>query len=418
MPFIRPAFVCLLSLFLAVSVLAQEEPANVPATLDDAKTFDEVRNYLTREADKINQRRLVEKKRVLAIAELYMPVSEKMLEFAESAADKRLAYMIRYYAHSNLIMAEVEGAEQKMETFLSELSLKEEISEEHEEALRLQYLMLQTSMGTMGAQSKLEAYVRELTAKEQTAGRIQILQSVPFFSHITFEVEARQAEVSAENFSKFKTALQARINQAPNFFGASVSLGFDVARANNIPTEQFAKEVSEFIQSPQCRLSEAKKKELLAALEGMVRLAPGVDPKLYGKTLDDKDFKWESLREKNNEKYVLIKFTATWCGPCKAMIPDMLEAYEKYHDKGLEIISVYIEEQASDPVAAVRKNVEDAKLPWIILSEALTVKADQPAHGEYYGIYGVPRIVLTDKEGKIMPLAHGEWKAKLAEIFE
>ena len=123
----------------------------------------------------------------------------------------------------------------------------------------------------------------------------------------------------------------------------------------------------------------------------------GTDFPLYGKTLNDEDFDWESLRG----KYVLVTFTATWCGPCQGEIPGMLEAYEKYHDKGLEIVSVYIWQREPDPAAEVKNYVEKKKLPWIILSEALTEKAGQPPQGKTFDIEGVPTMLLVDKEGKV-----------------
>jgi len=142
----------------------------------------------------------------------------------------------------------------------------------------------------------------------------------------------------------------------------------------------------------------------------------GSDVTLYGKTLDNVDFDWESLRG----QYVLIKFTATWCPPCQAAIPGMLEAYKKYHDKGFEIVSVYVRERPPDPVATVRQFVEREKLPWIILSEELSKWAGQPEYKEAFHPKGVPTMLLVDKKGKLMiPPTHGsEWKAKLAEIFE
>jgi thiol-disulfide isomerase/thioredoxin len=123
----------------------------------------------------------------------------------------------------------------------------------------------------------------------------------------------------------------------------------------------------------------------------------GTDFNLYGKTLNDEDFDWESLRG----KYVLVKFTATWCGPCQGEIPGMLKAYEQYHDKGLEIVSVYIWQREPDPVATVKKYVEEKKLPWIIVSESLTVKSGQPPYRETFGIQRVPTMLLVDKEGKV-----------------
>jgi thiol-disulfide isomerase/thioredoxin len=181
-----------------------------------------------------------------------------------------------------------------------------------------------------------------------------------------------------------------------------------------------------YIQSPVFKLSAEKKEETVARLEKMLRVTFGIDPKLYGKTLDDEDFDWASLRG----KYVLIKFTATWCGPCQAEISGMLEAYKKYHNKGFEIVSVYVwqdryNDDNLDPVEMVKKHVEEKKLPWIILSEALTEKANQPKQGDVYVARGIPVMVLVDKEGKIMMTdartfhyVDDALNKKLAEIFK
>jgi len=131
--------------------------------------------------------------------------------------------------------------------------------------------------------------------------------------------------------------------------------------------------------------------------EEIQRIYVGADFPLYGKTINDEDFVGESLQG----KYVLVKFTATWCGPCKGEIPGMLEAYEKYHDKGLEIVSVYIWQQESDPVTAVKSYVEKEKLPWIIVSEALTEKSGQPPQSKFFRIQEVPTMLLLDEVGDI-----------------
>ena len=143
---------------------------------------------------------------------------------------------------------------------------------------------------------------------------------------------------------------------------------------------------------------------------------------LYGKTVQNEDFDWGSLRG----KYVLVKFTATWCPPCKAEIPGMLEAYDKYHGKGLEIVSVYIwESNASGKdidkqIAGIKRSVQHEKLPWVILSEPQTVKANQPPQGDFFDIQGVPTMLLLDKDGNIITdNARGETlKWELKKLFE
>ena len=138
----------------------------------------------------------------------------------------------------------------------------------------------------------------------------------------------------------------------------------------------------------------------------------GSDFTLYGKTLDNEDFDWESFRG----KYVLVKFTATWCPPCIMAIPDMLDTYEKYRDKDFEIVSAYVFQHEADPVATVKRFVEQRNLPWIILSEALTAQAGLPPQGEAFGIEGVPTMVLVNKEGKVISI-NGDYKQELRKVF-
>jgi thiol-disulfide isomerase/thioredoxin len=142
-------------------------------------------------------------------------------------------------------------------------------------------------------------------------------------------------------------------------------------------------------------------------------LDDGGDFLLYGKTLDNKDFDWESLRG----KYVLVEFTATWCVYCKEELPHLLEAYEKYHEKGLKIVSVYIGEEEPFADVTVRNFVAEEKIPWIILSESLTVAAGLVPQGKHFGIVGIPTLVLVDKNGKVIPGGGANYKQELQKVF-
>jgi len=353
-------------LLFSASVSAQDKP------LSDAKTFAEVAAYAQQEMNKLNAAGVADpRERARSLADIYQSAGEKLMEVAENDMERRTAYSWKLNAFRNQIAAGVEGAEQKVEALLEEIAAHE-------------------------------------------SPQISSFASAYRFSQ--FNQRVGSTAPSRASFDALNDELKTWINQGNQPAGQIASVGLQIAERNRVPAEQFVKDLQTFVQSADCTLSDEQKKTLVMALEGVLRLAVGADPKLYGRTLDDKKFEWDKFREK---KYVLIKFTATWCGPCQMEIPGMIEAYEKYHAKGLEIVSVYMWQQEADPVAVVKNYVEEKKLPWTILSEALSKKAGDPEFGTFYNISGVPTMVLVDKEGKIiMTNARGVMlQNKLAEIF-
>ncbi|GHT40916.1 hypothetical protein FACS189443_1940 [Planctomycetales bacterium] len=179
------------------------------------------------------------------------------------------------------------------------------------------------------------------------------------------------------------------------------------------------KDILEFVESDQFDHPEAVKKSTVEAIEKNARRLLGADLKLYGKNVDGSDFDWASLRG----KYVIVKFTATWCGPCRGEIPGLISAYEKYHDKGLEIVSVYVWERGNDDNDKLNDDIKEfarkEKIDWRIISEPLTLKAGGQKIGEFYGVQSVPTMLLIDKDGKIIDTAaRGQHlQDRLAEIF-
>ena len=110
----------------------------------------------------------------------------------------------------------------------------------------------------------------------------------------------------------------------------------------------------------------------------------------------DPDGKMHKLSELVGEgKYVLVDFWASWCGPCRAEMPNVVEAYNLYHAKGFEVVGVSFDQKKEAWVKAIGQ----LKMPWLQISD---LKGWQCAASPIYKIDAIPDNILIDPEGKII----------------
>jgi thiol-disulfide isomerase/thioredoxin len=93
-------------------------------------------------------------------------------------------------------------------------------------------------------------------------------------------------------------------------------------------------------------------------------------------------------------KVVLIDFWATWCGPCIAELPRVLEAYKKFHEQGFEIIGISFDQDKE----ALEKMIKDRGMAWPQYFDGKGWKND---FGVKYNIHGIPAMWLVDKQGRL-----------------
>ncbi|WP_412984597.1 redoxin domain-containing protein [Pontimicrobium sp. IMCC45349] len=96
-------------------------------------------------------------------------------------------------------------------------------------------------------------------------------------------------------------------------------------------------------------------------------------------------------------KVTIIDFWASWCKPCRRENPNVVKLYEKYHDKGLEIISVSLDKEGQKNRWI--KAIEDDNLTWHNISN-LKFWSDPIA--KMYNVRSIPATFILDESGTIV----------------
>ena len=124
-------------------------------------------------------------------------------------------------------------------------------------------------------------------------------------------------------------------------------------------------------------------------------LSPGNKaPVFTGKLLDGKEVKFP---EDYKGKIVLMDFWATWCGPCVAELPNVVKAYGKYHDQGLEVLGVSLDKEDWEQKLAAFTKKKD--MPW---PQVYDGKYWGAAVAKLYGITAIPHMILVDGDSGVI----------------
>lgn len=142
-------------------------------------------------------------------------------------------------------------------------------------------------------------------------------------------------EESAELMDRFRTAVYKRQLQLIRENNDVEAVGSNLRMLTGIMSLEELEEVFNFL-TPHVRESPMTA-EVRKELEVMRRLRPGMlAPEIAATDINGKSFRLSDLRG----KYVILDFWASWCVPCRAGNPHLIELWNKYHAKGLEIVCI------------------------------------------------------------------------------
>ena len=131
-----------------------------------------------------------------------------------------------------------------------------------------------------------------------------------------------------------------------------------------------------------------------------------------GETLDGEVVRSVDLR--SNNRYLLVEFWASWCGPCRMEIPHMKQAYARFRNKGFEIVSFTVDEEREDWVEASGEE----ELPWHNLGMGWEAEAPLAYNARKEGL---PNNYLVDSRTRTIvakDLRRHKLDEKLEELLE
>lgn len=111
--------------------------------------------------------------------------------------------------------------------------------------------------------------------------------------------------------------------------------------------------------------------------------------------------------------YVLVDFWASWCGPCRAEMPNVRNVYNRFHPKGFEIVGISLDSQSDDWQHAT----EQMGITWPQMSDLKGWKSEAAT---LYGVRSIPFTLLFDPDGKVVATGlRGEsLMQKLEQVYE
>ena len=158
-------------------------------------------------------------------------------------------------------------------------------------------------------------------------------------------------------------------------------------------------------------LTSERRSELIAKMPENVRQRSAVQEFLKsmeaakftekGQKIDDFTFATPDASELSvmsvvgQNKITILDFWASWCGPCRQEMPLMVSLYKKYHDKGLGIVGISLDEDRDAWVSAI----SELGIIWPQMSDLKGWKSEA---AQMFRVNAIPYMVIVDQQGTII----------------
>jgi thiol-disulfide isomerase/thioredoxin len=296
------------------------------------------------------------------------------------------------------------------------------IMAEQPEVAKKQLAEMAALVGGLKADSP--AAVRQITLAKSYATtytkRVEILQTPLADIEQKLAANADDTEALSQYVQKMSLEISALMSSNPDEAVKKVeAYKAGLAKVNENAKEAATKtqvtNATRAIAALERRIDSAKK---MAELIGKDAAPLKVETWVNGSPLTDDDLKG---------KVVLLDFWAIWCGPCIATFPHLREWNEKYGEKGLVMIGLTryyeydwnAETKKAGRVPGTTHEKEQEMLVKFAESYGLKhrfgIQADNSV-SEFYGVTGIPHVVVIDQQGKVRLMKVGSGEANANAI--
>jgi thiol-disulfide isomerase/thioredoxin len=227
--------------------------------------------------------------------------------------------------------------------------------------------------------------------------------SISYYEKLSEEMEKQAAPYIARRNEKLKASF---IKYPNTFYTAYYAMNTD------LPDETLKKMYTTF--DAKIKNSDIGKQWVERVIQPEETIIGTVAPNFTAPDVTGKQISLADLKG----KYVLLDFWATWCSPCRAGNPHLIELYKKYKEKGIEFVGV-ADDDAN--VAGWKKAILNDGIglwPQVLRNRGkLNANGDNSDISKLFKVTGYPTMVLIDKEGKIVHIFGGD-KEELGQQLE
>jgi DsbE subfamily thiol:disulfide oxidoreductase len=119
--------------------------------------------------------------------------------------------------------------------------------------------------------------------------------------------------------------------------------------------------------------------------------------------LNSQQYQLEAIISKN--QVTLVNFWATWCGPCRGEIPELIRFYSQYSSQKVALLAINLQEKPAE----VRKFAKKAGMNFPVLTDT-TGRV-----GELYKVYAIPTTYIVDSKGIIRHVIEGSTSLRVLQ---